>query len=525
MEQEIKEKLTPRVLKKYVPKTLTATQRKKQIQSILEGTDRPKLDIPRRKSKWTILAHKYFGESPSLEDISKKINVPVKGLQEIVDKGRGAYYSSGSRPNQTKESWGVARLYAVLFGSPGARRVDKKIIDEYNIPVLKLSGTGKIEEPDFLIKKDFPENFDKQVVSVINDLSMTNGKEMTLQGSMSFRSMLYANDYDLYEIVDYPNIHTIIKKFQDVIKRLLKRKDCFIGDIKCGSIEDWKVIDENGKYNAEKSREKVKELYEKGVITEDEKKEGLKLLVENPTETQLQQIMKMLRFNIIRWKPKDILNKRVKVRNGLYYHLYDALQSPAVCKVDCIILLENGIFEEFSCIYEIRVKGIRKNLTPVKPEETLLKDIDFYGSIGNWFKVAKRIFALANYRFGTQKQHKGENVEIMEKLYSVLNSDLGIIYNIIEDINGLLYLIENEKDLPIKRIKDEIEGFIERLSNVYSVNQYLKKEPKIIRDIHLIVSGRFTPERVGDRLEEIQDILSGVLSNETHKRLKELDLI
>ena len=44
----------------------------------------------------------------------------------------GAYYSSGSRPNQTPYSWGMARLYSVIMGG-SARRVDKKIWDKYKV--------------------------------------------------------------------------------------------------------------------------------------------------------------------------------------------------------------------------------------------------------------------------------------------------------------------------------------------------------------------------------------------------------
>jgi len=37
-----------------------------------------------------------------------------------VKKGEGAYYSSGSRPNQTAQSWGYARLASALTGGPSS---------------------------------------------------------------------------------------------------------------------------------------------------------------------------------------------------------------------------------------------------------------------------------------------------------------------------------------------------------------------------------------------------------------------
>jgi hypothetical protein len=50
----------------------------------------------------------------------------------IIKKGKGAYFSGGSRPNQNPFSWGLARLASVIMDGP-ARKVDQKIWDEYKI--------------------------------------------------------------------------------------------------------------------------------------------------------------------------------------------------------------------------------------------------------------------------------------------------------------------------------------------------------------------------------------------------------
>jgi len=39
-----------------------------------------------------------------------------KGVKQIVKKGKGAYYSSGSRPNQIPHSWGYTRLASAITG-------------------------------------------------------------------------------------------------------------------------------------------------------------------------------------------------------------------------------------------------------------------------------------------------------------------------------------------------------------------------------------------------------------------------
>ena len=64
--------------------------------------------------------------------IERVTGIPKKALMEVVRKGKGAYYSSGSRPNQTAESWGRARMYSYIMGGP-TRKVDNHITNKYNV--------------------------------------------------------------------------------------------------------------------------------------------------------------------------------------------------------------------------------------------------------------------------------------------------------------------------------------------------------------------------------------------------------
>ena len=66
--------------------------------------------------------------APSKE-LSEKTGCSISAMEKIVQKGRGAYFSSGSRPNQTPQSWGLARLASSLTSGKAAA-VDYKIISE-----------------------------------------------------------------------------------------------------------------------------------------------------------------------------------------------------------------------------------------------------------------------------------------------------------------------------------------------------------------------------------------------------------
>ena len=85
-------------------------------------------------------------KSIQLNDLVKKTNCSKKGLNMIIKKGMGAYYSSGSRPNQTAHSWGKARLYSAITGGPAAR-IDKTILEKHckkSSKAIKLAQKSKL---------------------------------------------------------------------------------------------------------------------------------------------------------------------------------------------------------------------------------------------------------------------------------------------------------------------------------------------------------------------------------------------
>ena len=119
------------VPKTYVPKELTEKDKKKQVKSILEGKKRPKLEsFESKPSPFITKFEKMYGFK--ITD-RKKIHdniLSYKGQRLIIDKGMGAYFSSGSRPNQNPFSWSRARLASSLtFGK--ASRIDKNILLKY----------------------------------------------------------------------------------------------------------------------------------------------------------------------------------------------------------------------------------------------------------------------------------------------------------------------------------------------------------------------------------------------------------
>ena len=59
----------------------------------------------------------------ALQNKAKKANAPYGALAQIYRKGLGAFNTGGSRPRQSPEPWGMARVNSVLTGGK-ARQVD-----------------------------------------------------------------------------------------------------------------------------------------------------------------------------------------------------------------------------------------------------------------------------------------------------------------------------------------------------------------------------------------------------------------
>lgn len=140
-----KQKHVPR---RYIPTKLTRSDKKRQ---------REMLKKSRRQYKegkfYTRKRIKSFKSKPSnhvtnakrLYKVNKikpskslaiKTGCSIQSLREIVKKGEGAYFSSGSRPNQTAQSWGYARLASSVTGG-------KSAAIDYNILVYGCKKTSK----------------------------------------------------------------------------------------------------------------------------------------------------------------------------------------------------------------------------------------------------------------------------------------------------------------------------------------------------------------------------------------------
>lgn len=126
---------------KYLPQRLTRKDKKKQAKQLRKSRKlykkgkyfvrKPVKSFKSKPSKHVTCAKKIYDVESVLpnRELADKTGCTVEALEKIVNKGMGAMYSSGSRPNQTAHSWAYARLASAVTGGKSAA-VDFHIIKD-----------------------------------------------------------------------------------------------------------------------------------------------------------------------------------------------------------------------------------------------------------------------------------------------------------------------------------------------------------------------------------------------------------
>jgi hypothetical protein len=139
---------------RYLPKRLTSKDRKKQAKQLLKSRrlykkgiyhSRPKVSsFKSKKSPHVTKAEKIYNVNKigATNELAKATGCSKQVLAKIINKGAGAYFSSGSRPNQSAQSWGIARLASSITAGKAAA-VDYNILEEGCKPKSKALTLAK----------------------------------------------------------------------------------------------------------------------------------------------------------------------------------------------------------------------------------------------------------------------------------------------------------------------------------------------------------------------------------------------
>ena len=142
---------------RYLPKRLTKKDRKMQYGLLMKSrrlykkgkyfTRKSVASYKSKPSSHITHAKRLYGVKNigATDELARATGCTKEALGEIVRKGEGAYFSSGSRPNQTAQSWGLARLASSIMSGKAAA-VDYIILEkgcQKNSKALRLAKFAK----------------------------------------------------------------------------------------------------------------------------------------------------------------------------------------------------------------------------------------------------------------------------------------------------------------------------------------------------------------------------------------------
>jgi DNA-binding Xre family transcriptional regulator len=126
---------------RYLPNKLTKKDKARQVRMLNKSRKMYKKGVyysrdkvksfkskPSNHIKNALRIYKIDSVIPN-KQLSDATGCSLSALKQIVKKGEGAYFSSGSRPNQSAQSWGLARLASSLTSGKAAA-VDFDILDK-----------------------------------------------------------------------------------------------------------------------------------------------------------------------------------------------------------------------------------------------------------------------------------------------------------------------------------------------------------------------------------------------------------
>jgi len=357
------------------------------------------------------------------------------------------------------------------------------------------------------MSKVFPDNYPSDVTDVLRAMSFSNGADLNVFGSASQRSQQYAADYDGFEVVKADRVEELVSRFKEMIRHLKGMAEVTIGDIKLGSIEEWRLIPLTAYTDGKKvfgydGSNALAKLYAMKWLSAAERNQARHLLLDTPTPKQFLLAKDTLKFHVMRWTPDEVLDGRKDLPDGSVMTLSQAFLSPTIGKLDAIALVQNNRYTDFSVVYQFEIDGKMVNDIPLSPRDTIRESMVEYLLDGDTFKALKRAYSLAIL--------DGDSKEI-ERILPLLNGDMGRLYMVISDIKTLLDLLERSHATSLRIIRFEIDQFIGRLSTVYQLREYLRNENGILREIRIAL--RTPIQRLPSVLEGLYQRLRAILNH------------
>jgi hypothetical protein len=367
-----------------------------------------------------------------------------------------------------------------------------------------------------------PENYSEDILRVVEALRLPSGDDPMFQGSSALK-VVYPSDYDLAQ---YVKVQRDMKRdFQAVIRKLMKLREAYIGDIKSGEIPELKVIPDNTNsrnYNGRRQGflTKLKQLVDRKYITSKEYSDSVRLLQPDLTELDMFIIKHDIRFEVVRWTPKDILKGFVVYRkHKVDFNTY--LFGNNITKIDVVAWVNGNRYSEITMNYKfVGQNGLVVNNKGTDVLNEILSEVPYLFYKGKYLKICKRMFSIETLIANTPQLNREPNKLTQRRLYKLFNGDLNLLNQITGDIGNLIYLVDNVEHIDKERFEYEVDQMKYRLGVITNL-RYLKIEPVVAQMLEQL-EANVVSLRV---LEKLESFIRGFIEGEVKKQMKKWKLL
>ena len=292
-----------------------------------------------------------------------------------------------------------------------------------------------------MLKAKTVEEINSNIEKVIQ-LFAVKGK-YRLIGSNSLRSSQYGVDYDIETHLRTNPAHAL----QHAYEKALTNPNIYVIELKCG-------IDPRLKYTGDYSKHSLEQYLENPLIPEARKQAILKSSGE-------EQVKLVRDLYILRWTPLDVASGKIKLIDGTYRSLENALRDNTIQKIDLITKVGDQ-FAEISENYYLKGANDEPETSGKALEESLEEDIHYYSKMDS-FKALKRLFSL--YRL-----HPKKNAVDIAKMVEFFNGQVGLLNKIRAELGILETLLNNTfRKVGWGDVYNNLQFIKEQISQVFAV--------------------------------------------------------
>ena len=325
-----------------------------------------------------------------------------------------------------------------------------------------------------------------------------NPDKLIFYGSQAKKPFyLSSGDIDLIEPVQLNKAGELARKFYEIILNIEKTPDCYLADVKSG-VDDYYVFDfgsiKDGKWvrDNDSIMQKLKLFKQKAVLK--------RLLSKGSPEAFFEFEDIVREYQILRWNAEE-LKRGFKVIRGEKVLLEDTIKDvDSMTKIDCIRFIPSlNRYVEITNYFFISKK--KEEFNELKYIKELKLNLFKYYTKGKYFKMLKRLMTYVLLKKDKEKA---------EKLYKIVNSGLGILYQVCSELDAIHYVIEHYGEKP--GMAEQIDGMKYRIGNVFD---YKIDESKIDAMIDSISSGLMQK-----KVAKLSQYISDIVNTYTKKELK-----